>query len=93
MGGIKPLACFDTLLQQFVWVRLLILDKFVDMMLCSVFASGDFKHVGDAQESLVRVTVCHDLQDGEVFQHTVHHVFFWQMLEFVYEVDHVFTHG
>lgn len=29
------------------------------------------------------------LQDGEVFQHTVHHVFLWEVFELVYKVDHV----
>lgn len=33
-----------------------------------------------------------NLQYGEVFQYTVHHVFFRQLLELVNEVYHVFTH-
>lgn len=33
------------------------------------------------------------LQDGEVLEHAVHHVFFRQMLQLVDEVDHVLTHG
>lgn len=32
------------------------------------------------------------LQDGEVFQHTVHHILLRQMLELVNEVDHVLAH-
>ena len=32
------------------------------------------------------------LQDGEIFQYTVHHVFFGELFELVYEVDHVLTH-
>lgn len=32
------------------------------------------------------------LQDGEVLQHTVHHVFLRQVLQLVDEVDHVLTH-
>lgn len=33
------------------------------------------------------------LQDGEVLQDAVHHVFLWQVLELVDKVDHVLTHG
>ena len=33
------------------------------------------------------------LEHSEIFQHTVHHVFFWQVFQLVDEVDHVFTHG
>lgn len=32
------------------------------------------------------------LQNGEVFEYTVHHVLFGQVLELLYEVDHVFAH-
>ena len=33
------------------------------------------------------------LKYSEVFQNTVHHVFFWQVFELVDEVDHVLAHG
>lgn len=32
------------------------------------------------------------LQDGEVLKHTVHHILFWKVLQFMNEVDHVFAH-
>jgi len=35
---------------------------------------------------------CSDLEDGEVFKDTVHHVLLWQMLQLMYEVDEIFTH-
>ena len=33
------------------------------------------------------------LQDGEVLQDAVHHVFLWQVLQLVDKVDHVLAHG
>lgn len=39
-----------------------------------------------------QVKVRHYQQNSKVFQHTVHHIFLWQMLELVDEIDHVFTH-
>lgn len=33
-----------------------------------------------------------DLEDGEVLQHAVHHVFLWQVLQLVYEVDEILAH-
>ena len=71
---------------------LLIFHQSVDMMLCSVLGGGHLEHVGHAQQGLLRVPVGYHLQDGEVLQHTVHHVFLRQMLQLQYEVDHVFTH-
>lgn len=32
------------------------------------------------------------LQNGEILQHTVHHVLFGQVLELLNEIDHVFAH-
>ena len=63
------------------------------MVLGSMLGGGHLEHVGNAQEGLLSVSVLDDLEDGEVLQHAVHHVFFWKMLEFEYKVDHVFTHG
>lgn len=34
-----------------------------------------------------------NLQNGEVLEDAVHHVFLRQVLQFVDEVDHVLTHG
>ena len=62
-------------------------------MLSSVLRGGDLEDIGDAKEGLLGVPVGDHLEDGEVLQHAVHHVFFWKMLEFEYKVDHVFTHG
>lgn len=33
------------------------------------------------------------LKDGEVLENAVHHVLFWQVLQFVDEIDHVLAHG
>lgn len=50
--------------------------------------------------SCVKMFVCYIskcvwtyLQDGEVLEHAVHHVLLGQVLELVYEVDHVLAHG
>lgn len=33
------------------------------------------------------------LQNGKVLQNTIHHVLFGQMLQLVYEIDHILAHG
>lgn len=33
------------------------------------------------------------LKDSEILENAVHHVLFWQVLQFMYEVDHIFAHG
>lgn len=33
------------------------------------------------------------LQYCEIFEHTVHHVSFWQMFQFLYKINHIFAHG
>ena len=33
------------------------------------------------------------LEDGEVLEYTVHHVFLWEVFQSVDEADHVITHG
>jgi len=32
------------------------------------------------------------LKDGEIFENAVHHVLFWQVLQFVDEINHIFAH-
>ena len=61
-------------------------------MLGSVLGSGHLEHVGDTEERLPSVSVGDDLEDGEVLQHGIHHIFLWETLEFEDEVDHIFTH-
>ena len=61
-------------------------------MLGPVFRGGHFKHVGYAEQRLLGVPVGDHLEDGEVFQDTVHHVLLWQMLQLENEVDHIFAH-
>ena len=51
------------------------------------FAKCDFHSV------IARSFRVYYLEDGEVFQHTVHHVFLRQVLELQDEVDHVLAHG
>lgn len=45
-----------------------------------------------SQSTQIDRTVRH-LQYSEVFENTVHHVLFRQVLEFLDKVDHVFAHG
>lgn len=33
------------------------------------------------------------LENGKIFQHTVHHVLFGQMFQLMNKINHVFTHG
>ena len=61
-------------------------------MLSSVFRSGDFKNIGDAKEGFLSVSISYHLKDCEVFQDTVHHVLFREVLELENKVDHIFTH-
>ena len=58
-----------------------------------LLAAAHLKDVGDAQEGLLGLLVGDDLQDGEVLQHAVHHVFLRKVLQFADEVDHVLAHG
>jgi len=32
------------------------------------------------------------LKDGEIFENAIHHVLFWQVLQFVDEINHIFAH-
>ena len=50
-------------------------------MLSSVLWSGHLEDVGDAEERLPGVSVGYHLQDGEIFQYTVHHVSLREVLQ------------
>ena len=50
-------------------------------MLSSVLWSGHLEDVGDAEERLPGVSVGDHLQDGEIFQYTVHHVSLREVLQ------------
>merc|ERR1719483_1185558 len=62
-------------------------------MLRPVLGSGHFKHIGNAQQRLLSVSVRNHLKNCEIFQNTIHHVLFWEVLELENKVDHVLTHG
>lgn len=67
-------------------------DQSVDVMLSTMVGYGYFEYKCDAEQSFLRVTVADHLKDREVLQNGVHHVLFRQILQFVDEVYHVFTH-
>lgn len=63
------------------------------MMLGPMVGRGHFEDIGNAEQSLLGVSVGDDLKDCEVFQDAVHHIFFRKTFQLEDEVDHVFTHG
>jgi len=62
-------------------------------MLSAVLWRRHFKDVSDAQQRLLRISIRHHLEYGEVLEDAIHHVFLGEMLEFVDEIDHVLAHG
>ena len=62
------------------------------MVLGPVLGGGHFEHVGDTQQCLLAVSVLDHLEDGEVFQNRIHHVFFREALQLEDEVNHIFAH-
>ena len=62
------------------------------MVLGPVLRGRHLEDVSNAEQRLLSLSVLDHLQDGEVLQDRVHHVFLWQTLQFEDEVDHVFTH-
>ena len=69
-----------------------VLHQAVEVVLGPVLRGRHFEDVSNAEQCFLSVSVLDDLQDGEVLQDRVHHVFLWQTLQFEDEVDHVFTH-
>jgi len=71
----------------------LIFNKPVYVMLSAVFGSWDFENISNAKKGFLSVSICYHLKDCEIFQDTVHHILFWEVLELENKVDHVFAHG
>ena len=50
-------------------------------MLSPVLRSGHLEHVSDTKQSLPGVSICDDLENGEIFQDAIHHVSLRQVLQ------------
>jgi len=62
------------------------------VMLGPMVGCGHFEDVSYAEKSLLGVSVRDDLENGEVFQDAVHHIFLRKTFQLQNEVDHIFTH-